>query len=163
MVCILGNRHGHIPIIMFPYVSVLMRHNHIYFQQKNCTISFFWISQPRSHESICDHNLLGIVMPKQEAVQEYITVVHELTPYLCWEVVFWGHFNCSGRWKYRARRKWWSSLFCTLFCLCSHVSNYLFAYFGILHWAWILFTSKCMFMQMYVIYKYFIWWKLILT
>jgi hypothetical protein len=125
MVCILGNRHGHIPIIMFPYVSVLMRHNHIYFQQKNCTISFFWISQPRSHESICDHNLLGIVMPKQEAVQEYITVVHELTPYLCWEVVFWGHFNCSGRWKYRAeagwqqrwctgrrkyraRRKWWS-------------------------------------------------------
>lgn len=48
MVYILGNRHDHIPIFMFPYVSVRMQHSHIYdAKEKIAPFSFFWISQPK--------------------------------------------------------------------------------------------------------------------
>ena len=43
MVYILGNRHDHIPIFIFLYVSILMQHSHMYqlwYQRENWTILF---------------------------------------------------------------------------------------------------------------------------
>ena len=77
MVYILGNRHDHIPIFIFLYVSILMQHSHMYelwYQRENWTILFllnFTTKVIHLWSQYAWNAWLKLgAMPKQEAVQE---------------------------------------------------------------------------------------------